>query len=96
MLTRTKESQRRLERLKAMLDKKIHRKDISVMQDELPPKTEFVLTVPLTSLQQKLYEGALAQTRKIGPNHNGLFEWINILRLICNHPATLSVFPHTD
>jgi SNF2 family DNA or RNA helicase len=79
-----------------MLDKKIHRKDISVIQDDLPPKTEFVLTVPLTSLQQQLYEGALEQTRTTGLNNNGLFKWTNILRLICNHPALLSVLPSTD
>jgi SNF2 family DNA or RNA helicase len=79
-----------------MLDKQIHRKDISVIQDDLPPKTEFVLTVPLSSLQQKLYEGALDQIRTTEPGNNGLFKWINILRLICNHPALLSVFPCSD
>lgn len=83
-------SQTRLERLKALLDKKIHRKDIKVIQDDLMPKTEFVISVSLTKLQQKLYDGLLEQVKDSGRNA-GLFKWLNLLRLICNHPSTLRV-----
>jgi SNF2 family DNA or RNA helicase len=91
-----KASQRRLERLKALLDKKIHRKDIKVIQNDLPPKTEFVLSVPLTKLQQELYASLLEQVKESqgnGGRSGGLFKWINLLRLICNHPSTLRVLP---
>jgi len=90
-----KSSQTRLERLKALLDKKIHRKDIRVIQDDLTPKTEFVISVPLTELQHKLYMGLLDQVKddlgEGGGGKGGLFKWINLLRLICNHPCTLRV-----
>jgi len=81
--------------LKALLDKKIHRKDIRVIQDDLTPKTEFVISVPLTELQHKLYMGLLDQVKddlgEGGGGKGGLFKWINLLRLICNHPCTLRV-----
>ena len=95
-----KSSQTRLERLKALLDKKIHRKDIRVIQDDLTPKTEFVISLPLTELQHKLYTGLLDQVKdslsKGSGGQGGLFKWINLLRLICNHPCTLRVVSLID
>jgi SNF2 family DNA or RNA helicase len=84
-------SQRRLVRLKALLTGKIHRCDISVIQGDLPDKTEFVVHVPLTPLQKTLYQGLLANVDF--ESHGALFKWINILRLICNHPFALKVAP---
>jgi SNF2 family DNA or RNA helicase len=34
---------------------KVNRADISVLRSQLPPKTEFVLTVPLSNLQREAY-----------------------------------------
>lgn len=82
-------SQTRLLKLKRMLDDKLHRKDLSVIQADLPSKTEFVIYVPLAPLQRKLYEGAINGGAWKG--YQSLFKWINILRLICNHPYTLMV-----
>jgi SNF2 family DNA or RNA helicase len=85
-------SQWDLLRLKGVLKNKIHRKDLSVIQADLPPKTEFVIYVPLTALQRQLY-AALVENADWKPRRNGnLFKWINILRLICNHPCALKVF----
>ena len=81
-------SQLRLLKLKTVLNGKIHRKDISVIQADLPNKTEFIIHVPLSPLQRKLYEGLLNCGFE---GHHQLFRWINILRLICNHPYTLLV-----
>jgi SNF2 family DNA or RNA helicase len=87
-------SQTRLFRLTCVLDDKLQRKDISVIRDLLPQKTEFVITVPLTPLQRQLYEELL----KARPIYqiNGIFKWINLLRLICNHPKTLLVREEVD
>jgi SNF2 family DNA or RNA helicase len=85
------ESQRRLLRLKGILDGKIHRRDLTVIAADLPSKTEFVVYVPLSTLQRQLYEELINKVDWKG--HRNLFKWINILRLICNHPYTLMVCP---
>jgi SNF2 family DNA or RNA helicase len=41
--------------LKEDLAPKVHRADMSVLRNELPPKKEFVITVPLTEIQRKAY-----------------------------------------
>lgn len=82
-------SQRRLVHLKQLLNGKIHRCDLSVIASDLPSKTEFVVYVPLTKLQRTLYEGLVNNVKFDG--NGALFKWINILRLICNHPYTLMV-----
>jgi SNF2 family DNA or RNA helicase len=85
-------SQKRLLCLKVILDGKILRRDITAIEADLPSKTEFVVYVPLSSLQRQLYE---ALVNNAGWKHQrySLFKWINILRLICNHPYTLHVHP---
>jgi SNF2 family DNA or RNA helicase len=82
-------SQRRLVTLKTLLSNKIHRCDLSVIEEDLPAKTEFVVYVPLTPLQKTLYQGLLANVNF--ETNGSLFKWINILRLICNHPYALKV-----
>ena len=73
---------------------KIHRADMSVLRNDLPPKKEFVITVPLTELQHKAYT-LYVQSMTSGNKHitkNGDFlqttvwHWLNILSLLCNHP----------
>jgi SNF2 family DNA or RNA helicase len=90
-LEERKFSQRRLVSLKTVLNGKLHRKDISAIQSDLPSKSEFIIHVPLSPLQQQLYEALL--NSGFGGGHAQLFKWINILRLICNHPYTLWVLP---
>jgi len=41
--------------LKEDLAPKVHRADMSVLRNDLPPKKEFVITVPLTEIQRKAY-----------------------------------------
>jgi len=84
-----KQSQMRLHKLKLVLDGKIHRKDLSAIQAALPPKTEFVIYTPLTPLQRHLYEALIVS--ELWKERHNLFKWVNILRLICNHPYTLHV-----
>lgn len=90
-LSERRESQRRLVKLKALLKDKIQRKDLTVIQADLPQKTEFVIYIPLTPLQRQLYEALINESGWNQGNGRNLFKWINILRLICNHPFTLKV-----
>ena len=81
--------------LKEDVSPKVHRADMSVLRNDLPPKKEFVITVPLTGLQSKAYSiyvksmmanairneaGDIAQTT--------LWHWLAILSLLCNHPTS--------
>lgn len=74
---------------------KVHRADISVLRNDLHPKTEFVITVPLTDLQKKAYS-LYVKSMSSGKDHartkdgeitqSTLWHWLAILLLICNHP----------
>ncbi|KAF7537183.1 hypothetical protein G7Z17_g12896 [Cylindrodendrum hubeiense] len=85
---------KKLEALKVTVQPKVHRATIkSCLKDDLPPKFEFVLSVPPTPLQAKIYtlylKGLLENG--IGPDGNPilqhrLFNITNHLALICNHP----------
>lgn len=79
-----------LQVLKRDLDPKINRADITALKGSLKAKTEFLIKVPLTKLQEDAYrlyvksmlgdsgDDELANTR--------LWDWLAILALLCNHP----------
>ncbi|KAL1837033.1 hypothetical protein VTJ49DRAFT_4344 [Mycothermus thermophilus] len=48
-------ARRKLHALKAIVEPKVHRRDIEVLLHELPRKQEFIITLPLTKVQDKLY-----------------------------------------
>jgi SNF2 family DNA or RNA helicase len=79
-----------LEVLKAELDPKVQRKDISAIKDLLPGKTEFLLRMPLTDIQQQAYSLFVRHMEqennlsRLPPTQ--LWGWLAILRLLCNHP----------
>ncbi|PLN82069.1 P-loop containing nucleoside triphosphate hydrolase protein [Aspergillus taichungensis] len=79
----------KLKVLQGILNPKINRADISVLAGSLPPKVEFVLTVPLTKVQTdayNLYVNTILQGRGDIGNAK-LWSWLAILSLCCNHPA---------
>ncbi|PYH42025.1 putative SNF2 family helicase/ATPase [Aspergillus saccharolyticus JOP 1030-1] len=75
--------------LKDILEPKINRADITVLAGSLPPKVEFVITVPLTDVQQAAYNSyvrsILGGRRDV--NRMEILSWLAILGLCCNHPA---------
>jgi SNF2 family DNA or RNA helicase len=86
-----------LEVLKEDISPKVNRADSSVLKNDLKPKIEFIITVPLTDLQHKAYtiyvqamlespldENQFTQNGKI--RQTTLWSWIGILALLCNHP----------
>ncbi|KAE8150404.1 P-loop containing nucleoside triphosphate hydrolase protein [Aspergillus avenaceus] len=79
----------KLQVLKEILDPKINRADITVLAGSLPTKIEFVITVPLTEVQQKAYNSYVDITGKSrGAVGNAqLWSWLAILGLCCNHPV---------
>ncbi|PGH29917.1 hypothetical protein GX50_07325 [[Emmonsia] crescens] len=84
-----RQSLRKLQVLKKDIDPKLNRADISVLKGSLPPKVEFVITVPLTPLQEQAYNAyivALAADKDTVGNPR-LWDWLSILSLLCNHPG---------
>lgn len=85
-----RESLKKLQVLKKDLDPKVNRADISVIEDTLPPKIEFVITIPLTLLQAKAYNVYVESIFR-DKNHDvavwRLWDWLCVLSLLCNHPS---------
>ncbi|OOQ89824.1 hypothetical protein PEBR_06714 [Penicillium brasilianum] len=76
-----------LQLLNGILAPKVLRADTSVLAADLPVKTEFVLTVPLTELQRNAYNTFVdcAQAGKADASLK-LWSWLAIMQLCCNHP----------
>ncbi|OOF92179.1 hypothetical protein ASPCADRAFT_55923, partial [Aspergillus carbonarius ITEM 5010] len=79
----------KLQVLNTILDPKINRADISVLAGSLPPKVEFVITVPLTDVQKAAYNLYVESVLhgKSDVSRVQLMSWLAILGLCCNHPA---------
>jgi superfamily II DNA or RNA helicase len=81
--------------LKEDIAPKVHRADMSVLRNDLPPKKEFVIKVPLTEVQRKAYSvyvnsmvsGSVALTKDGQIKQSTLWHWLAVLALLCNHPA---------
>lgn len=72
----------------------IHRMDVNVVKNELPPKTVFVISVKLSPLQRKLYKKFLdahgfTSDRTI--KRSSLFKGYQALAQIWNHPGLLQM-----
>ncbi|OJJ87151.1 putative SNF2 family helicase/ATPase [Aspergillus glaucus CBS 516.65] len=78
----------KLQVLKEILEPKVNRADISALAGDLPPKVEFVITIPLTKLQKEAYNLYVnAVYGEVGDVGNPkLWSWLAILGLCCNHP----------
>ena len=67
---------------------------MSVLRKDLPPKKEFVITVPLTDLQRKAYSvyvksvtsNNVELTKKGDVYQATVWSWLAVLSLLCNHP----------
>ncbi|KAL8947382.1 MAG: hypothetical protein Q9222_006334 [Ikaeria aurantiellina] len=82
---------KKLELFKREVQPKVHRADIAVLASRLQGKSEFVIKVDRTQLQEKLYQSFVGSMNKRfrgseNPQLTTLWSWIAILRLVCNHP----------
>ncbi|XP_074311682.1 protein CHROMATIN REMODELING 20 isoform X2 [Silene latifolia] len=76
----------------------VQRMDMSVVKKDLPPKTVFVISVKLSSLQRKLYKKFLdahgftnLKSSCDGVKKNHCFAGYQALAQICNHPWILQL-----
>ncbi|KAK4188678.1 protein chromatin remodeling 20 [Podospora australis] len=86
-----RKARRMLHVLKETVDPKVHRKDVQVLFSELPQKKEFILTLPLTELQRKLYSAYIEALRdpsveKLVLGSARIWSLIAKLSLVLAHP----------
>lgn len=82
-------ARKRLELLKATVDPLVNRKDIKVLHKELPPKTEFVITLPLTEVQGKAYAAYLEVLQNPVVELEGqskIWSFVTVLSTLLAHP----------
>ncbi|KAK4697214.1 hypothetical protein P7C71_g825, partial [Lecanoromycetidae sp. Uapishka_2] len=85
-----RKARKMLKALELEMNPKVHRADASVLLKDLKGKTEFIIKVPITTLQESLYnifvQGTHAESSGKEPQKATLWSWIGLLRLLCNHP----------
>jgi len=79
-------SLKKLRVLKKILEPKVERADITAIQNFLPSKTEFLITIPLTDIQMQLYHILLQDIKDMDYKH---FDAMHLLSLVNNHPYTV-------
>lgn len=72
--------------LNGILKPKVLRADTSVIAADLPSKTEFVIRIPLTRLQEEAYNTFVSAAQAGDDADTRLYTWLAILQLCCNHP----------
>ncbi|OCL05733.1 hypothetical protein AOQ84DRAFT_298354 [Glonium stellatum] len=86
---------KKLRILKNEIEPKVNRADITVLKGNLKPKVEFVITVPLTRLQEdayKIYVKSILDVSPMGDDsykdakNTRIWSWLSVLSLLCNHP----------
>jgi SNF2 family DNA or RNA helicase len=84
-------SMRKLHVLKRDLDPKIDRADISAIEKDMPSKTEYFITIPLTDLQKQAYniyvDAMLKSLGSARATNTRIWEWIALLGWLCHHPS---------
>lgn len=87
-----RDSLKRLEALKQELAPKVYRADITVLQERLQEKQEFVIKVALTPIQEEIYQvyvhtmSTVIDGQPKRKSASSVWAWLAVLRLLCNHP----------
>ncbi|KAI0380959.1 P-loop containing nucleoside triphosphate hydrolase protein [Hypomontagnella monticulosa] len=84
-----REALKSLAALREQVAPKVQRITIAVLKHEMPPKREFVLTVPLTDVQWEAYETFVRYQREHTGSGSGLssLACMDSLGAICAHPT---------
>ena len=82
----------KLKVLHKQIEPKVNRADITVLRGSIKPKVEFVLTVPLTDIQDTIYRRYVVALRGGDSSdaeqaNTRIFSWLGILGLLTNHPS---------
>ncbi|RMY70195.1 hypothetical protein D0864_10943 [Hortaea werneckii] len=84
-------SMKKLAVLQHDIKPKVNRASIEALRGSLKPKVEFVITVPLTEIQDKLYkryvQAVLGDEDNAKASQVRIFSWLAVLGLLTNHPT---------
>ena len=81
-----------MQKLLEIVNKCMIRRTNDILSKYLPPKTEMVITVPLTKMQKEIYtkfvdeKARSLESEESGPSS---LQAITILKKLCNHPALI-------
>ena len=88
-----RDSRKKLQALQTDLEPKVHRADASILKERLFGKTEFVIRLSLTPLQDQVYREFLESTygtpgkqKEMETETATLWALLGLLKLLCNHP----------
>ncbi|KAF9767555.1 hypothetical protein IL306_015261 [Fusarium sp. DS 682] len=82
-----RKAQMKLKALEQLVAPKVNRRTITALKNELPPKQEFIIFVPPTTAQKRLYQLYIMGVARDGTDsQTETFAAINHLGLICSHP----------
>ena len=83
-------SMKKLRALELEMGPKVHRASAAVLQNDLKGKSEFLVVVALTGLQEEAYNiyvrNMRMASRENEPQVTTLWTWLDVLQLLCNHP----------
>ncbi|QIW98436.1 hypothetical protein AMS68_003954 [Peltaster fructicola] len=86
-----RKAKKRLAVLRADIDPKYLRADITVLQGDLKPKVEYILTVGLSEAQKAAYRRLIVAFNADGVTQElttiSIFTWLNTLSLLMAHPS---------
>ena len=89
-LSQYNQSRTKLKALEIEMGPKVHRANLSVLRTDLQGKTEFVIRLPLTKVQEDIYriyvDSICAAVRDKETRSTSLWSWLSVLQLLCNHP----------
>ncbi|GAB1744175.1 hypothetical protein NU219Hw_g1331t1 [Hortaea werneckii] len=84
-------SMKKLAVLQHDIKPKVNRASIEALRGSLKPKVEFVITVPLTEIQDTLYkryvQAVLGDEDNAKASQVRIFSWLAVLGLLTNHPT---------
>ncbi|AEO57689.1 hypothetical protein MYCTH_2304143 [Thermothelomyces thermophilus ATCC 42464] len=88
--SKKRKARKMLHVLKATVDPKVHRRDIEVLLNELPKKKEFIITLPLTKAQKRLYrryiECVMEPNKQLMTGQAKAWSLVAKLGLVLAHP----------
>ncbi|CAG8819686.1 17753_t:CDS:2, partial [Racocetra persica] len=81
-----KTSRKMLFVLSRIIEDVVHRRNVSILERELPPKSEFLITCRMMDRQLELYKSLIKKLSAVGAGGQ-VIRYADLLSILCNHPS---------
>ncbi|CAG8445972.1 21919_t:CDS:10 [Dentiscutata erythropus] len=81
-----KTSRKMLFVLSRIIEDIVHRRNVSILERELPPKSEFLITCRMMNRQLMLYKSLIEKLSAVGAGGQ-VIRYADLLSILCNHPS---------